>query len=314
VDLCKNTLDFLKLLLETELIRIDFVVSRSGLVQVLINLLKFYSENLAHHSTTVTGERKPGLNGKKEPAVLTSLKNLFTLVCRLLLKLNENQDADLFSYFANCLINLCYNSNSNVDFHSLNITVKEIFLKIANSVISDLNFIYTNTSDHAAVANSHSSSATGNSVASTVTSTLSKPTALFKKFMNPLLSSNTTPSNKHHHHHHHDVSGNSQHQQSQQDSNESASSSPASLLASGLFDSEVVFQKFITFLVDFIHIVFDKISDSPLDDAQYDVNDELSISGFTVLTECLVISLENNQRAKFTSLFRNNLNLIRYQV
>jgi hypothetical protein len=285
--MCKSTLDFMKILLETEIIRIDFVVSRTGLMQVLINLLKFYCENMSNSAEN----NKSGT--KKEPGVLVSLKNLFSLICRLLLKLNENQDTDLFSYYCNSLINLCFNSNSNSEFQSLNLAVKEIFLNITNSIIGDLNYIYTNTTETQTA-----------SVSSTVSA---KSTALLKKFMNPLLSS--APSAKTE-----NLSSNNNQTSNVKKDNTSTSANSPSMLASGLFDSDIIFQKFICFIVDFIHIVFDKISDTQLDDTQYDVNDQLSISGFTVLAECLAISLENNQRAKFTSLFRNNLNLIRFQV
>ena len=274
------------MLLETELIRVDFVMSRTGFLQVLINLLKFYSENIlnSYESTASTDE------SKKEHAVLTSLKRVFCLIGRLLLKLNENQDIDLFGYYANALINLCFNSNSNHEFQNLNLNIKEIFLKITNSIIGDLNFIYTNTTE-TSISNT------------TMSSAAYKSTALLKKIITPLMSSTSsasTPTTA--------TPSSNRNPLTALDVNE------PSLLASGLFDSDMIFQKFITFIVDFIHIVFDKISDTQLDDTKYDVNDELSISSFTVLAECLAISLENNQRAKFTNLFRNNLNLIRFQV
>lgn len=80
-----------------------------------------------------------------------------------------------------------------------------------------------------------------------------------------------------------------------------------------LFDSDLIFQKLVIFLVDFIHIVYDRISDSPNASTVYDINDELAIFAFSVLIHSLSVGLENSQKVRFTSLFRNNLALIRLQ-
>lgn len=270
VDLCRNILIFLKLLLETEIIRIDYIIIKTGLFQVLINLLKFLSENLSS-SNPIELNNNVKNTTLKEPPVITSLKNVMCVICRLLLKLNENQDVDLFGYMANAMLNLCYSSNSNPEFNDLNTNIKSIFLKITNSINDDLNLMYSNMNDAP-----------------------KSGTALLKKFIQPLILASTTSANS--------------------NSNSATTNADSSNSSSGLFDSDIVFQKFLTFIVDFIFIVYDKISDSQMDDTTYDLNDELSISAFTILAECLAISLENNQRAKFTNLFRNNLNLIRYQV
>ena len=58
-----------------------------------------------------------------------------------------------------------------------------------------------------------------------------------------------------------------------------------------IFDNDFRFQKFIIFIVDFIHIIYDKISDQPINDASYDVNDELSIFSFAILTHSLSLGL-----------------------
>lgn len=82
-----------------------------------------------------------------------------------------------------------------------------------------------------------------------------------------------------------------------------------------LFDSDFRFQKFIIFLVDFIHIIYDKISDTKIDDTTYDINDELSIFAFSILLNSLSIGLEtqSHSKTKFTSFFRSNLTLVRFQ-
>lgn len=106
--------------------------------------------------------------------------------------------------------------------------------------------------------------------------------------------------------------------------------------ATSLFDSDLIFQKFLIFLVDFIHIVYDRISDTPCSHTPYDLNDELAIFSFSVLVHSLSLGLDatsgsggggalgslgltsNNQSyhhkaPRFSSLFRNNLGLIRVQ-
>jgi hypothetical protein len=83
--------------------------------------------------------------------------------------------------------------------------------------------------------------------------------------------------------------------------------------ATNLFDSDIVFQKLIVFVVDFIHIVYDRISDSANAASTYDINDELAIFSFSVLIHSLSIGLENNAKIRFTSLFRANLTIIRMQ-
>lgn len=68
------------------------------------------------------------------------------------------------------------------------------------------------------------------------------------------------------------------------------------------FDSDFKFQQFIIFLVDFIHIVYDKISDSPADMTEtkrYDQNDEITIFAFAILIHSLSLGLEASQRTRF---------------
>ena len=87
-----------------------------------------------------------------------------------------------------------------------------------------------------------------------------------------------------------------------------------SIATSNLFDSDLIFQKLITFIADFIYIIYDRISDCAMVNVNYDINDELAIFSFSILIHALSIGLENNQKIKFSSLFRTNLSLIRQQV
>lgn len=84
--------------------------------------------------------------------------------------------------------------------------------------------------------------------------------------------------------------------------------------ATSLFDSDLIFQRFLIFVVDFIHIVYDRISDTALAHTPYDLNDELAIFSFSVLVHSLSLGLDtSSHKARFSSLFRNNLQLIRLQ-
>jgi len=84
-----------------------------------------------------------------------------------------------------------------------------------------------------------------------------------------------------------------------------------------LFDSDHKFQRFVIFLVDFIYIIYDKISDTPLtgsDLKSYDQNDEISIFAFAILIHSLSMGLESSaRRTRMSGLFKNNLNLIKSQ-
>ncbi len=69
-------------------------MSKAGLLQVLINLLKFYSSDDSSMLETLP--------------VINELKNFISLINRALLKFNENQDSDNFSYFVNSLVSFFY--------------------------------------------------------------------------------------------------------------------------------------------------------------------------------------------------------------
>ena len=64
------------MLLELEIVKIDFLIAKAGLIQVLINLLKFFSD-----------ERKFSKEEKEnELPILVDLKSFFCLMTRLLLR------------------------------------------------------------------------------------------------------------------------------------------------------------------------------------------------------------------------------------
>jgi len=76
MKLCQNCLNFLKMLLELEIVKIDFLIAKAGLIQVLINLLKFFSD-----------ERNfPKEEKENELPILVDLKSFFCLMTRLLLR------------------------------------------------------------------------------------------------------------------------------------------------------------------------------------------------------------------------------------
>lgn len=111
VKLCRNGLNILYELVDLEIVRIDFLISRAGLLQMLINLLKFYSDSTAN--LTIKRDTE-----KEHSDVVNDLKNFLSLIGRLLLRLNENQDLELFDYYFNSLTYICFNSANNGRIHT----------------------------------------------------------------------------------------------------------------------------------------------------------------------------------------------------
>ncbi len=204
--------------------------------------------------------------------IISDLKQLFCVVTRCLLRFNESQDVDNFSFYLNSIISLCYDS-SNIGYEKLNLNLKSIVLNVFQSIMTDLNVITSLQEANL----------------SQTSTTMRSSSMLFKKIIMPLIQSTQLTS----------------------------SISNASNLGpnTALFDSDFRFQKFIIFLVDFIYIIYDKISDTKIDDTIYDINDELSIFAFSILLNSLSIGLETQaqSKTKFTSFFRNNLSIIRFQ-
>jgi len=93
---CHNTLRFLMLLLQSDCIKIEFLISKAGLIQVLFNLLRYFSD--------------VNVNSNKE--IIIDLRQLFCIVTRLLLRFNENQDVDNFTFYLNSLISLTHDSSN----------------------------------------------------------------------------------------------------------------------------------------------------------------------------------------------------------
>ena len=79
MKLCRDCLNFLKLLLELEIVKIDFLIAKAGLIQVLINLLKFFSDekNL---------QKSKEKENVKDLPIFNDLKGFFCLMTRLLLR------------------------------------------------------------------------------------------------------------------------------------------------------------------------------------------------------------------------------------
>ena len=167
-------------------------------------------------------------------------------------------------------MSLCYES-ANVEFEKLNFNLKSCVLNIIQSVMSDLN-----------------------SISNIQETSVPKKSILLKKIIMPLMGtsrSETSQSNS--------IFGlpfgfsgssflsgftgiNSTSQSIAPLSSASNTTNSFSSINT-LFDNDFRFQKFIVFIVDFIHIIYDKISDQPIKDTSYDVNDELSIFSFAIL-------------------------------
>jgi len=84
--------------------------------------------------------------------------------------------------------------------------------------------------------------------------------------------------------------------------------------ATGLFENELKFQKFIVFIGDFIFVIYDKISDKPIGDESEDINDHLASITFDLLRHLVKLGLDYTEKTKLSVLVRNNLTLIRSQV
>lgn len=103
LTLCRGGLCVLFELADLEIIRIDFLISRAGLIQMLINLLKFYSDPYCCVKSS----------NEELTAIVNDIKNFLCLIGRHLLRLNENQDLELFDYYINTLTYMCFNSANN---------------------------------------------------------------------------------------------------------------------------------------------------------------------------------------------------------
>ena len=181
---------------------------------------------------------------------------------------------DNFSFFINGLISLCYES-ANVDCELLNFNLKSIVLNVMQSIMADLN-----------------------SMSNVLETSAPKKSVLFKKIMMPLIgtSAKSEPSQFN------SIfslpfglsgssllSGLTGINTAPQSITYTTSTS--SSMMSTIFDNDFRFQRFIVFIVDFIHTIYDKISDQPIHDTSYDVNDELSIFSFSILTHSLSLGL-----------------------
>lgn len=73
-------------------------------------------------------------------SLITDMKQLFSLITRLLIRYNQVQDLDNFSYYLNSIVSLCYDS-ANIGYEAFNLNLKAIVLNIVQSIMSDLNSI-----------------------------------------------------------------------------------------------------------------------------------------------------------------------------
>jgi len=95
VKLCRECLNFLFVVSELEIVRVEFLINKGGLIQVLINLLQFYSE--INHSTKQQEQaQQPAINRETIESdkpneneylkILNEIKSFFCLLTRLMLK------------------------------------------------------------------------------------------------------------------------------------------------------------------------------------------------------------------------------------
>ena len=124
LSLCQNCMRFIHSLLELDLVKVDFVISKSGLLQVLFNLLRYFSE------LTELNESKIEL--------VTDMKLMFSLITRLLIRFNEGHELDNFGFYLNSMVSLCYDS-ANIGYQRFNDNLKSIVLNIVQSIMTDLN-------------------------------------------------------------------------------------------------------------------------------------------------------------------------------
>ena len=255
-QLCLDCMKFITSLLKLELIKIDYLISKSGLLQVLFNLLRYFSE--------ISNETNE---------IMNEMKKLFSLLTRLLIRYNETQDFDNFGFYLNSMVSLCYDS-SNVGYEKFNFNLKHVVLEIVQSIMSDLNSISALVPANVPSRSAKVQTAT-----------------LLKKFIRPLISP----------------------MQSSTNNTDNSFDINGDFIT--VFDSDYKFQKFIIFLVDFIHIIYDKISDTPVlnEVKSYDHNDQISIFSFSILIHSLSMGLGSSQKTRFSNLFRSNLSLIRIQ-
>lgn len=90
VNLCRLSLIFLTQLVECEIVLIDFLVSRAGLLQMLLNLLIYFSDSTV--LANIVNENQSGAksshqdNNDAEFPIVTTITDLLSLVGRLLMR------------------------------------------------------------------------------------------------------------------------------------------------------------------------------------------------------------------------------------
>lgn len=90
VSLCKNGIKFLSQLLKSEIVKIEFLINKAGLIQVLIELLKYFSD--VSNIDKIICEKNPtemvnkSLESLSKSPIINDLKQFFCLVAEHLLK------------------------------------------------------------------------------------------------------------------------------------------------------------------------------------------------------------------------------------
>jgi hypothetical protein len=280
-SLCKKCLNFISILLENGIVKVDFLINRAGLLQVLFNLLNFISEQ------SLLGKQSSECDD-----IFNDLKQFFCLLTRFLLRcLNENQEIyDNFNYFLNTLISVCYDS-ANVGYERLNFNLKSIVLQMIQLIMSDINSINTTVNS---TESNYNNNATPTAMALAAQSATKAPSKIYSKLIMPLLFKNTSNETL--------------------AENSSSSTSAASNNLPTIFDNEANFQRFIVFIVDFIHIIYEKISDKPIVNISNDIDDELSIFTFSVIVNSLSLAIDNSYRSKFVNFLKSYITPIKIQV
>lgn len=86
--LCQNGLRFLTQLLNSEIIKIEFLITKAGLIQVILELLKYYSD--MSNIEKIISKENDSINYTIESlskfSIINELKHVFSIVAGLLLK------------------------------------------------------------------------------------------------------------------------------------------------------------------------------------------------------------------------------------
>lgn len=138
LTLCQSCLRFVAMLMRLELVKVDYLISRSGLLQVLFNLLRFFSEKMDKEQIQSENVAK---ETEDQFTIMNDMKQVFGLITRLLIGRSESADnVDNYTAYLNTIVSLCYDS-TNIGYERFNNQLKAIVLDSVQTVMSDLNSI-----------------------------------------------------------------------------------------------------------------------------------------------------------------------------